>query len=384
MRTNLNRAARLVAATGLALAVSPLALAGIAAAATDPTPSPTITASPSPNSTPSAPTTKPPAEPPPDAVDASVTATAKVYTEVPPMAIVKFVVQSDKPVANYHLKIKLGWPGEYAAPPNHPGWHCTGEFANYDCRWTGKATAEPAPVSLALSHPDPPGSFARGTVTTTEPDSNPANNTVRTKVVVPGGTPAPETGTLTGRVWNDANHNGRQDKGENGVAGARIVLTFGPGDSTTKVYGPVATGADGTYVIRKIEPNVPGVSGFTVAVATPGKGWTFTKPGVGADRGDSDFRLVDLRDSTPPEPFKAYFGKNPTVGMADWHSIKAGETAVLDAGLIHLNTKPGVAGEDTLPKTGAGTGGILAAGGLLLGGGIALTVLAHRRRTTTA
>src|SRR5215211_7624650 len=246
MRTNLNRAARLVAATGLALAVSPLALAGIAAAATDPTPSPTITASPSPSSTPSAPTTKPPAEPPPDAVDASVTATAKVYTGVPPMAIVKFVVQSDKPVANYHLKIKLGWPGEYAAPPNHPGWHCTGEFENYDCRWTGKATAEPAPVSLALSHPDPPGSFARGTVTTTEPDSNPANNTVRTK----------------------------------GVAGARIVLTFGPGDSTTKVYGPVATGADGTYVIRKIEPNVPGVSGFTVAVATPGKGWTFTKPGV--------------------------------------------------------------------------------------------------------
>jgi LPXTG-motif cell wall-anchored protein len=381
MRTHLNRASRLIAATGLALAVSPLALASIAAAATNPTPSPTIPVPPSPSSTPSAPTTKPPAEPLPKAVDASVTATAKVHTEVPPMAIVKFVVRSDKPVASYRLKIKLGWPGTYAAPPNHPGWDCTGEFKNYDCHWTGKATAEPAPVSLALSHPDAPGSFAQGTVTTTESDSNPANNTARTKVIVPE--PAAKTGTLTGRVWNDANHNGRQDKGEKGVRGARIVLTFGPGDSTTKVYGPVATGADGRYVIRKIEPNVPGVSGFTVAVATPGKGWTFTKPGIGADRGDSDFHRVDARGEPLETYLETYFGKNATVGMADWHDIKAGETAVLDAGLIHLKSKPGAGADDTLPKTGAATGAILAAGGLLLGGGIALTVLARRRRATT-
>ncbi len=377
MRTHLTRFTRLAAAAGLALAVSPIALGAAAVAATPATPAPTPTAPAStapstPASTPSA--TTPPTDPPPalgtGKVDASVTATAKVYTEIPPMTIVKFILRSDRPATGYRLRVKAEWPTGYAAPPNHPGWDCTGPLGDYDCRWGGAATKTPAPVSLALSSPDAPGSFVRATVSTNEKDTNPDNNSVRTKVSVP----AKGSGAIAGRIWHDVNGNGRQDKGEKGLAGAKVLLSFGlVGSGKAHFTGPVTTGADGRYTFTRLTPHVPNGTPYGVAVATPGKEWKFTKAGVGAETGDSDFRYIG-NDYI----LEGRFGRGAILAFEDRIDVFPGKTTVLDAGLV----KPVGAGADdgSLPVTGAGVGGIIGAGALLLVGGGALTMLARRRR----
>jgi hypothetical protein len=376
----------LAAASGIAVAVSGLALAPAAIA--DPTPSPTVSPEPTPTASPTvAPVPKPPGVPPgkakADPVDVSITTTAKVYTEIPPMTIVKFQVRSDKPVASYRVRVKTGWDAGYAAPPNHPGWECDGEFSEYDCRWTGEATTTPAEISLALSSPDAT-SYVRGIVSTTEPDSNVANNSDQDKVVVEADKPEQppaKPGTIAGRVWHDANSNGRQDKGEKGVAGARVVINVADG-MKTKIVKRITTGSDGRYSATKLPA---GESRYGVSIATPaGKKWAFTSPGVGAEQGDSDVRLADEYGSLD-EPWAGWFGKDATVGIHDRTDVFAGKTTVIDAGLT-LPASSGNGGgtddddDDTLPKTGAALGGLLGAGALLVGGGIALTVVARRRR----
>ncbi len=372
----------LAAASGIAVAVSSLALAPAAIA--DPTPSPTASPEPTPTASPTgAPVPKPPAVPPgktkADPVDVSIKTTAKVYTEIPPMTIVKFRVHSDKPVASYRVKVKTGWDAGYAAPPNHPGWECDGEFSEYDCRWTGEATTEPGEISLALNSPDAT-SHVRGIVSTTEPDSNVANNSDQAKVVVKADEPEQppaKPGTIAGRVWHDANSNGRQDKGEKGVAGARVVINVADG-MKVKIVKRITTGADGRYSATKLPA---GESRYGVSIATPaGKKWAFTELGVGAEQGDSDVRPVES-----DEVLDSWFGKGATVGFHNRTDVFAGKTTVIDAGLT-LPASSGNGGgtdnddDDTLPKTGAALGGLLGAGALLVGGGIALTVMARRRR----
>lgn len=376
----------LAAASGLAVAVSGLALAPAAIA--DPTPSPTASPVPSPTASPTvAPVPKPPAVPPGkakvDLIDASIETSANVYTEIPPMTIVKFQVRSDKPVASYRVKVKTGWDAGYAAPPNHPGWECDGEFSGYDCRWTGEATTAPNVISLALGSPQAT-SFVRGIVSTTEADSNVANNSDQARVVVEADEPEQppaKPGTIAGRVWHDANSNGRQDRGENGVAGARVVINVADG-MKSKIVKRITTGSDGRYSATV----AAGESRYGVSVATPsGKKWAFTQVSVGAEKGDSDVRPVNEHGGSPGVPFDGWFGNDATVAIHDRTDAFSGKTTVIDAGLT-LPTSSGNGGgtgnddDGTLPKTGAAVGGLFGAGALLLGGGIALTAMARRRR----
>jgi len=296
------------------------------------------------------------------------------------MAIVRFTVRSDKPTASYRLVLEGNGLEGWAGPPNHANWECTGNPDRFDCRWTGKATTDPAFVSLAYGLPKTSGYKARGTVSTTEADTNPANNTVEGKIILPGGTPTPAPqpgdGTIAGRVWHDVNINGRQDKGEKGVAGARVIVSVAEGTTSKKVAW-ATTRADGRYSVK-----LPaGVSRYGVAVAAPSASWNFTDPGVGAERGDSDFRRVD-----GGAPFDGWFG-NAIVGIHDRTDVFKGRTTVLDAGLIRgddevSNSKGTDTDDDSLPVTGAGAAGLVGAGALLLGGGVVLTVLAQRRRTS--
>ncbi len=388
MRTRLSRSAGLIAATGLGLAVSPLALATAAGAtAPTPTPTPTVSASPtsspspSPSSSPSP--TKPQVEPLQQGnVDARVKIVHKVTGGKRKAAIATFVVKSTKPATGYRLTITMHKDLDWHAP-NFNGWDCTGSADTITCDFPGEATTRPGDVGLVFEMPQTAGLKLdlSASIRTNEADSNPANNKDTRTIVVPADEPTARTGTLTGRIWNDANHNGRQDKGEKGVAGAKVLATFGPGDTTTNAYGPVTTGADGRYKIDNITPNVPGLSGFTFAVAAPGKAWSFTKYKVGAANGNSDFHFID-NDDMPGAPYDEYFGKDSVIGLADEHTITAGKTLVLDAGLVKRDS--GAGDDDTLPKTGAAIGGFVGAGALLIGGGIALTVLARRRRSTVA
>jgi hypothetical protein len=193
------------------------------------------------------------------------------------------------------------------------------------------------------------------------------------------------TGTIAGRVWHDANGNGRQDKGEKAVAGARLVVNIAVGQKV-KVIGRATTGADGRYSFTRLPV---GYSRYGVSIATPGKNWTFTEPGKGAEVGDSDILPENFNNATRNPLFISWFGKGAIVGFHDRTDVVARKTTVLDAGLIKHGGGSGTTGGGTteggtLPKTGAAVGGILGAGVLLLGGGVALTLLARRRRTATA
>ncbi len=186
------------------------------------------------------------------------------------------------------------------------------------------------------------------------------------------------TGTIAGRVWHDANRNGRQDKGEQAVAGARLVVAVADGN-TSKVISRATTGADGRYSFTKLPV---GYGKYGVVIATPDKNWTFTESSKGAEAGDSDFRAENV-NGTPAGPlFEGWFGKDAIVGLHDRTDVEARTTTVLDAGLISRGGGSGT--DDELPKTGAAAGGILGAGALLLGGGVALTALARRRRPAVA
>ena len=81
-----------------------------------------------------------------------------------------------------------------------------------------------------------------------------------------------DTTTVSGRVWNDLNHNGRQEYGEPGISGISVSAQF---SFTT-------TGADGTYTLTDIE------RGDTAVLFVAPGSFDFTKPNVGEDTHDSD------------------------------------------------------------------------------------------------
>lgn len=384
------RAAQLTAATGLALAVSATAFASAAAAA-DPTPTPTTTTTPA-ATEPVAesgtkpvqkPATKPATKAVQESLDASVAITARYLAGPPKAGLATIRVRSTKPTKSYQLIFDTPYDLD-AHALNHPGWDCDlneeGGISRLTCDYTGAPTAAPADVSMAFEMPQQAGrSYGlAASVKTTEPDSKPANNAAKATIVVPRDKPVPPpaTGTISGKVWHDVNANGRQDKGEKGIAGARVVVNTAVG-TQSKVVGKATTAADGRYTFTKLPA---GTGKYGVAVAAPGKSWSFTGVNLGTDTADSDFRRVT--DAS----FNSYFGKNAVVGIHDRTDVVGGRTTVLDAGLVRQggggkDGNDNNTDDDTLPVTGAGTAGLLGAGALLLAGGAALTLAARRRRT---
>jgi uncharacterized repeat protein (TIGR01451 family) len=97
-----------------------------------------------------------------------------------------------------------------------------------------------------------------------------------------------QTASLGNRVWLDANHNGQQDAGETGVAGATVTLIGGGAD------GLISTAADNTTVTTKTDANgnysftnlTPGTE-YQVQFSAPAGG-VFTLQDKGDDAGDSD------------------------------------------------------------------------------------------------
>jgi uncharacterized repeat protein (TIGR01451 family) len=80
------------------------------------------------------------------------------------------------------------------------------------------------------------------TVGTTSTDTNTANNTANVTTTVTD--PDPNTGSITGRVFRDANNNGLFEPGDVGIPGVTLRLR-NPGNAT--ILQTTVTGADGTY-----------------------------------------------------------------------------------------------------------------------------------------
>ncbi|HEY9475349.1 MAG TPA: SdrD B-like domain-containing protein [Mycobacteriales bacterium] len=171
--------------------------------------------------------------------------------------------------------------------------------------------------------------------------------------------------TVSGRVWNDLDRDGRQDSGEPGVAGVTVT---GPVSFTT-------TGSDGRYELTDVDRGDTGVM-----FVAPGK-FDFTKPNVGDDQGDSDVTTVTR--------------ECPDCVMGSLSLTVTGPTTV-DAGVFdpkvpvptdspspspsHTTPAP-QAGTvpHTLANTGAPITGLTTIGVILLAAGVALTLVRRRK-----
>lgn len=117
------------------------------------------------------------------------------------------------------------------------------------------------------------------------------------------------TATLTGVVWWDQNGNGLQDEVAKGIANIRVHL-YKNGEDTAEVVLTQTAGV-GRYRFENLEPN----ANYTVKIDLPKNYKDFTLQNIGGD---------DTKDSDIVN----------WVWRSDKLYLKAGQTGVLDAGLI--------------------------------------------------
>jgi hypothetical protein len=113
-------------------------------------------------------------------------------------------------------------------------------------------------------------------ISTATPETVTDNNTDRLHLPV-----VTEYGTVTGRVWNDLNHNGLQDQGEPGLPGHTLSLwASGMGSKAVKTI----TGANGEYQFTRVP-----ASEYSLRLDKSSE-WKLTRDNVpGNEDTDSDF-----------------------------------------------------------------------------------------------
>ena len=259
-------------------------------------------------------------------VDASVTIQSPASIDAGDIQVIRFTARSDKPATNYRLTINIPnglyfWePEDYQSP-----WKTESASAStITLRYDGAATATPPQYGAAFgAGPGAGRSLAvRAQVAVAETDVNPGNNVATNQVFLAAGNSA----TLAGRVWNDANRNGRQDTGEQGVADVKVDLWTGPGKRSQAAF-TTRTGADGSYRILGVPAWSPLGDQYVIETTSPGAAWSYTRADVGEGTGDSD--VVSARPNHPsgspvPSPLRA---TSPYLKLAD------GKTTLVDAGL---------------------------------------------------
>ncbi len=82
------------------------------------------------------------------------------------------------------------------------------------------------------------------------PQATPTPTPTPTPTVTPTPSPTPSWGTIRGRVFIDVNHNGIEDEGEPGLAGALVRVLKGG----SQLAGEVTTGENGQFLFTNLEP----------------------------------------------------------------------------------------------------------------------------------
>lgn len=268
-----------------------------------------------------------------------------------------------------------------APPPGSPSVSVSPET-------TASPDTSTSPDASASASPEPSGSASPDASTSPEPEPS----------ALP---PIDGSGSIRGKVWNDANKNGVQDAGEQGVPNINILLfrTDDAGNESDDKTRDGYTNAKGEYFFTNVKG---GYWGVVIPLDSP---WKFTKPEVaGADclknsdvfvqaEGDiypdtkpcTDYESLDVGAASSSRAANETF---TTAAQSRPLVLRNGKVITIDAGIYggtvaapSATTGTGGNGDPELPVTGAAIGGVIGAGALLLGGGAALMFAARRRRS---
>jgi hypothetical protein len=259
-------------------------------------------------------------------VDASVAIQSPGSINAGEIRVIRFTARSDKPATNYRLTINIPnglyfWePEDYQSPWKTESFSARTITLRYD----GAATTTPPRYGAAFGAGPGAGRWLaiQAKLAVAETDVDPRNNVATNKIFIA----ARNTATLAGRVWNDANRNGRQDSGEQGIAGVKVDLWVGP-DKQSQPEFTTRTGKDGSYRILGVPAWSPLGDQYVIETTAPSSAWSYTKADVGDGTGDSD--VVSGRPNHPsgspvPSPLRA---TSPYLKVAN------GKTTLVDAGL---------------------------------------------------
>lgn len=171
------------------------------------------------------------------------------------------------------------------------------------------------------------------------------------------------TTTVSGRVWNDVNRNGRQERGEPGVPG---VHAFGP-------FVETETGPDGRYTLSGVEEGDEVEIAFDVT-----KKFEYTKDNVGSDTGDSDVtsNIKECEDCNIG--FAPVAVNGPTTVDAGVFDPDVPVPPAPPAPPGGANPPPQGSG-DSLARTGVPASVLLGGAAVLLALGAGLTLMGRRR-----
>ncbi|MBD2700531.1 DUF11 domain-containing protein [Spirosoma sp. BT702] len=184
-----------------------------------------------------------------------------------------------------------------------------------------------ANVGLDDLDSDADGSGVTGiyTIDTSQPESS----TARNNLTVDAGFYLP-TATLGDYVWLDANHDGQQDSGEDGIPGVTVTLV-----SNGTVVATTTTDGSGLYSFTGLTPGVP----YSVSFTTP-VGMTATLANTGPDGTDSD-PVAGITD-----PVTLTVGENnlsidagfyfPTATLGDYVWLDVDRDGQLDSGEVGI------------------------------------------------
>ena len=259
-------------------------------------------------------------------VDASVAIQSPGSINAGEIQVIRFTARSDKPATNYRLTINIPNGLYFWEPENYDSpWTTESSSARtITLRYRGAATTTPPRYGAAFGAGPGAGRWlaVQAKLAVAETDVNPGNNVATNKIFLA----ARNTATLTGRVWNDANRNGRQDRGEQGLADVKVDLWVGP-DKRSQPAFTTRTGKDGSYRILGVPAWFPLGDQYVIETTAPGSAWSYTKADVGNGTGDSD--VVSARPNHPSgSPVRS-----PLRATSPYLKVANGKTTLVDAGL---------------------------------------------------
>ncbi len=178
-------------------------------------------------------------------------------------------------------------------------------------------TSDDAPKTITVQVPagTAVGAARSFQVVLSSPQNAVVHGTAAIGVVLPSAPPGP--GTISGRVFLDANANGAQDGGEAGIAGVTVYLDANGNGRLDLGEATATTGQDGSYTLANLPARTYAVrvnAPLTVPTV-PTSGITTVTLKGGTER--ADFGLITINAGLPVAAPKVIYAPPTSKGEAD-------------------------------------------------------------------